>query len=75
MSQTYPYMRRRVDPRDGPVCRPGTPEWIAWQEYYKTQGRWFSARAMEIYERQGSDWPVTTQWPPNITGTKDAVQK
>jgi hypothetical protein len=58
------------------VARIGTTEWQAWQDYYKSEGRWFSARLQRQYMQQGTDWPVLTQWPPNITqAMKDNVSK
>lgn len=63
-------VRRLVDVRDGPIARRGTPEWDAWQDYYKLHARWFSARMQRQFRDQGRDWPVTTQWPP---GTPTAI--
>jgi hypothetical protein len=60
--------RPRVDPKDGPVARIGTPEWDAWKAYYVAQRRMVSAAEMERYKRKGVDWPVTSTWPPNVQG-------
>ncbi len=67
MTEHKSAVRGRVDPRDGPVARIGTVEWQAWQDYYKTNGRWFSAQLQRQYKAHGTDWPVTTQWPPGIS--------
>ena len=58
--------RRRVDPRDGPVARIGTPQWKAWQDYYLATECYFAARLMREYAGGNSDWPTASEWPPPL---------
>ena len=58
---------------DGPVAFRGTPQWNAWEDYYKRARLHFHLKTMRHYRWRELDWPVPFDMPPTSVNWKNRM--